>query len=58
MDKEMRKLGIRGNALKMAVTKWKNSNVHIIHQILSNKYFDDLGLIDIHKYEVGLLSNY
>jgi len=58
MHKEMRKLGIRGNGLKMAVTKWKNSNVHIIHQILPNKYFDDLGLIDIHKYEVGLLSNY
>jgi len=58
MHKEMRKLGIRGNGLKMAVTKWKNSNVHIIHQILPNKYFDDLDLIDIHKYEVGLLSNY
>lgn len=58
MHKEMRKLGIRGNGLKMAVTKWKNSNVHIIHQILPNKYFEDLGLIDVQKYEVGLLSNY
>jgi RNA-directed DNA polymerase len=58
MHKEMRKLGIKGNGLKMAVTKWKNSNVHIIHQILPNKYFEDLGLIDMQKYEVGLLSNY
>jgi len=58
MHKEMRKLGIKGNGLKMAVAKWKNSNVHIIHQILPNQYFEDLGLIDVHQYEVGLLSNY
>lgn len=58
MHKEMRKLGIKGNGLKMAVNRWKNSNVHIIHQILPNKYFEDLGLIDMQKYEVGLLSNY
>lgn len=58
MHKEMRKLGIKGNGLKMAVAKWKNSNVHIIHQMLPNKYFDDLGLIDLQKYKVGLLSNY
>jgi len=58
MHKEMRKLGIKGNGLKMAVVKWKNSNVHIIHQILPNKYFEELGLIDIGTYEVGLLSNY
>ena len=58
MDKEMRKLGIKGNGLKMAVTKWKNSNVHIIHQILPNQYFENLGLIDMHQYEVGLLSNH
>lgn len=54
----MRKLGIKGNDLKMAVTKWKNSNTRIIHQILPNKYFENLGLVDICKYKVGLLSNY
>lgn len=58
MHKEMRKLGIKGNGMKMAVRKWKNSNVHIIHQILPNKYFEDLGLIDMQTYKVGLLSNY
>lgn len=58
MHKEMRKLGIKGNGLKMAVRKWKNSNVHIIHQILPNSYFRELDLIDMEEYEVGLLSNY
>ncbi|WP_293656374.1 hypothetical protein [Anaeromicrobium sp.] len=42
----------------MAVGKWKNSNVHIVHMLLPNKLFKELGLIDLTKYEVGLLSNY
>lgn len=58
MHKEMRKQGIKGTGEKMAVWKWKNSNVHIIHRLLPNKFFDDLDLIDLGKYEVGLLSNY
>jgi len=58
MHKEMRKLGIKGNGLKMAVCKWKNSNVHIIHMLMPNQYFKDLSLIDLCEYEVGLLSNY
>lgn len=58
MHKEMRKQGIKGNGEKMAVTKWKNSNVHIVHMLIPNKLFEDLGLIDLTKYEVGLLSNY
>lgn len=58
MHKEMRKQGIKGSGEKMAVTKWKNSNVHIIHMLLPNKLFEELGLIDLTKYEVGLLSNY
>lgn len=58
MHKEMKKQGIKGNGEKMAVTKWKNSNVHIVHRLLPNKLFEELGLIDIAKYDVGLLSNY
>ncbi|MBK5261624.1 MAG: group II intron reverse transcriptase/maturase [Peptostreptococcaceae bacterium] len=58
MHKEMRKQGIKGTGEKMAVTKWKNSNVHIIHMLLPNEYFEKLGLVDLSKYEVGLLSSY
>ncbi len=58
MHKVMRKQGIKGNGEKMAVTKWKNSNVHVIHMLLPNQYFKDLGLIDFGQYKVGLLSNY
>jgi RNA-directed DNA polymerase len=58
MHKEMRKRGIKGNGEKMDVRRWKNSTTHIIHMLLPNKFFEDLGLIDMHSYEVGLLSNY
>lgn len=58
MHKQMRKQRIKGTKEKMAVTKWKNSNTHIVHRLLPNKFFVDLGLIDMYKYEVGLLSNY
>ena len=58
MHKAMRKQGIKGTGEKMAVTKWKNSKVHIIHMLLPNEFFENLGLVDISKYEVGLLSNY
>lgn len=42
----------------MTITKWKDSNIHFVHMILPNKLFEGLGLIDLTKYEVGLLSNY
>jgi RNA-directed DNA polymerase len=58
MHMEMRKQGIKGTGEKMAVIKWKNSKVKIIHMLLPNEYFEKLGLVDLSKYEVGLLSNY
>lgn len=58
MHKEMKRMGIKGNGKKMDVTKWKNSTTNMIHLIMPNKYFEELGLIDLCKYEVGLLSNY
>lgn len=57
MHKEMRRKGIRHNGEKMNVTLWKNSTVHIIHTLLPNSWFDELKLINLEHYEVGLLSN-
>ena len=58
MHKEMRKRKIKGNGEKMDVRKWKNSKTKMIHLLMPNKYFDDLKLVDMAKYEVGLLSNF
>ena len=57
MHKELRRKGIKHTEEKMNVTLWKNSKVHIIHQLIPNAYFQELGLIDMCKHEVGLLSS-
>lgn len=57
MHKELRRKGIKHSGEKMNVTLWKNSNVHIIHQLLPNVYFSGLGLMDMCSHEVGLLSS-
>lgn len=57
MHKELRRKGIEHNGEKMNVTLWKNSGVHIIHKLLPNAYFKELGLFDMESHEVGLLSS-
>lgn len=57
MHKLMRRMGMKPKE-KMEVKKWKNSKTHIIHMLLPNKYFEELGLLDLCSYKVGLLSNY
>src|SRR5690554_6928099 len=57
MHKLMKRKGFRIKE-KMDVKRWKNSKTQIIHMLLPNKYFEELGLIDLCSYKVGLLSNY
>lgn len=57
MHKLMKRKGLKVTE-NMDVGKWKNSKVHIIHMLLPNNYFNELGLIDLCDYKVGLLSNY
>lgn len=58
MHKEMGRKGINHNGEKMNVTLWKNSTVHVIHILLPNSWFDEMKLINLEHYEVGLLSNW
>lgn len=57
MHKELRRLGLHSEIkLKMDVRRWKNSKVTIIHVMMPNSYFEKLGLYDLTKVKVGLLS--
>jgi RNA-directed DNA polymerase len=57
MNKELRRLGLQNaTKLKMDVRRWKNSKVTIIHVTMPNSYFEQLGLYDMTKVKVGLLS--
>ncbi len=58
MHRLMRQRGIEPT-VKMAVTKWKNSKVKIIHKLLPNAFFhEELKLFDMYKTEVGVLHLY
>ena len=58
MHKEMRRKGLQRDIKeKMDVRRWKNSKVKIIHILLPNSYFEELGLYDLTQVKVGLLSH-
>jgi len=58
MHKIIRRKGIKADmSLKMDVRRWKNSKVHIIHILMPNSYFQELGLYDLTQVKVGLLSH-
>lgn len=58
MHKELRRKGMHHFLKeKMDVRRWKNSKVHVIHMMMPNSYFDELGLYDLTKVRVGLLSH-
>ncbi|MFB0958984.1 MAG: group II intron reverse transcriptase/maturase [Clostridiaceae bacterium] len=58
MHKELRRKDMKRHIKeKMDVRRWKNSKVHIIHMLMPNSYFDELGLYEMTKVKVGLLSH-
>lgn len=57
MHKEMRRKSIRHNGEKMNVTLWKNSTSKHVQMIFPNSWFEEMNLINLTHYEVGLLSN-
>jgi len=57
MHKELRRKKMKHTGEKMDVRRWKNSKVHIIHMLMPNSYLDELGLYEMTKVKVGLLSH-
>lgn len=58
LHKALRRRGYKGNFEKISVTKWRNSVSPLISMALPNKWFDELGLINLEKYNVGILHHY
>ena len=53
----LRRKKMKHTGEKMDVRRWKNSKVHIIHMLMPNSYLDELGLYEMTKVKVGLLSH-
>lgn len=58
LHKALRRRGYQGKFEKISVTKWRNSASPLISMALPNKWFDELGLINLETYNVGILHHY
>ena len=56
--KVLRRNGYTGEYTKISMTRWRNSSCYLIHQAIPNKWFDEVGLINLETYETGTLSQY
>ncbi|MEW6625054.1 MAG: group II intron reverse transcriptase/maturase [Bacillota bacterium] len=58
LHKMLRRRGYKGKFEKISMTTWKNSASPLISMALPNSWFDELGLINLEKYNVGILHHY
>jgi RNA-directed DNA polymerase len=58
LHKALRRRGYKGTFEKISMTTWRNSASPLISMALPNAWFDELGLINLEKYKVGILCNY
>ncbi|WP_218152252.1 hypothetical protein, partial [Salegentibacter agarivorans] len=58
LHRQLRRMGYKGNFLKISVTRWRNSSTNLIHYALPNKYFSELGLYAMDTVEGNTLHQY
>lgn len=58
LHKELRRRGYQGRYEKISVTTWRNSTNPTVHLALPEKWFKELGLVDLATYQVGVLHYY
>ena len=58
LHRELRRQGYQGSFEKISMFKWRNSACPLAHLALPNVWFENKGLIDLTKYEVGIVSQF
>lgn len=58
LHKALRRRGYKGEFKKISMRKWRNSASPLISMALPNIWFDEIGLINLERYEVGILHRY
>ena len=58
LHKTLRRNGYKGEFEKISMNKWRNSSSPLISLALPNKWFDEIGLINISTYQVGILHHF
>jgi len=55
LHKALRRRGYKGDFKKISMTRWRNSASPLISMALPNKWFDEIGLVNLETYNVGIL---
>src|SRR5690625_945709 len=58
LHRALRRNGYRGEFEKISMRRWRNSASPLLSMALPNKWFDQMGLVDLTKYRVGTLHLY
>ncbi|NLN19368.1 MAG: group II intron reverse transcriptase/maturase, partial [Firmicutes bacterium] len=58
LHKALRRNGHWGDFDKISMRRWRNSASPLVSMALPNRWLDQLGLIDLCQYEVGILHRY
>jgi RNA-directed DNA polymerase len=58
LHKALRQRGYKGEYERISMSRWRNSASPLISMALPNSWFDKIGLINLERYEVGILHRY
>ncbi|MGI6544194.1 MAG: group II intron reverse transcriptase/maturase [Limnochordia bacterium] len=58
LHRQLRRNGYRGEFLKISMRRWRNSASPLLSMALPNSWFEQMGLVDLCKYECGVLFRY
>lgn len=58
LHKALRRQGYRGEFKKISMRRWRNSASPLLSMALPNSWFEEQGLYDMTKQEVGILYRY
>jgi RNA-directed DNA polymerase len=58
LHKALRRRGYNGEFEKISMTRWRNSASPLISMALPNSWFDEIGLINLTKYNVWILHHF
>ncbi|BAF60649.1 retron-type reverse transcriptase [Pelotomaculum thermopropionicum SI] len=58
LHKALRRRGYKGEFQKISMRRWRNSASPLINMALPNKWFDEVGLVNLASYNVGILHHF
>jgi RNA-directed DNA polymerase len=58
LHKALRRIGHKGEFLKISMVRWRNSCSPPVHKALPNKWFDELKLVNLSKIKTGILHQF